>query len=209
LIAPDLIAITDDTLSDDAIERGVRLILSEVPPGSTALQLRDRRRTTRELLALAERLRQLCARHGALLVVNDRVDIARAVDAHGVHLGHRSMGIGDARRLLGERAFVSVAAHEVVDLQVAAREGATAALLAPIYATPGKGAPRGPTFLTEARAKADNVLLYALGGIDPARAGDCVSRGAHGVAAIRSVFEPNSGACAAQAVVAAVRSHRR
>jgi thiamine-phosphate pyrophosphorylase len=206
---PDLIAITDDALSDDEIEQRATHILSAVPVGSTALQLRDRQRTSRALLALAERLRCLSARHRAPLLVNDRIDIACAVAADGVHLGGRSVDIADARRLLGREAFVSVAAHDVAGVEAAARGGATAALVSPIYTTPGKGAPRGPAFLSEARARAAELLLYALGGIDPARAVECVGAGAYGVAAIRSIWTERDGGSAACAMVAAVRARRR
>jgi thiamine-phosphate pyrophosphorylase len=209
VIPPDLIVITDDALSDDEIESRARRVLAAVPAGSTALQLRDRRRTARTLLALAERLRSVCARHGAPLLVNDRIDIALAVGADGAHLGGRSVGVADARRLLAPSAFLSVAAHDVADVEAAASGGATAALVSPIYATPGKGTPRGPQFLSEARPHAANVLLYALGGIDAERAVECVSKGAYGVAAIRGAWADSGGASAACAMVAAVRSNRR
>jgi thiamine-phosphate pyrophosphorylase len=103
---------------------------------------------------------------------------------------------------------LSVAAHDLAGLEIAVRDGATAALVSPIYATPGKGAPRGPAWLAEARARAAHVLVYALGGIDAERAVECAGAGAHGVAAIRSVWiEP--GASAARKMVEAVRASRR
>jgi thiamine-phosphate pyrophosphorylase len=207
--APDLIVITDDALSDEQMELGAARILAAVPPGSTALQLRDRGRTTRALLALAERLRALCGRHGAPLLVNDRLDIALAVGADGAHLGERSIDLADARQLLGPEAFLCVAVHDLAAVDAAARSGATAALVSPIYATPGKGAPRGPRFVTEARTRAADVLLYALGGIDANRASECVRAGAHGVAAIRSVWAEPGGADAARDMVEVVRASRR
>jgi thiamine-phosphate pyrophosphorylase len=206
---PDLIVITDDALSDEEMESRATRILASVPPGSTALQLRDRRRPGRALVALAERLHAVCARYRAPLVVNDRLDIARAVDAEGVHLGTRSVDIADARRLLGAGIFLSIAAHEVGDVETAARGGATAALVAPIFATPGKGAARGPQLVVDARRSAANVLLYALGGIDVERVMACTSAGAFGVAAIRSVWMEPGGAFAARAMVDAVRASRR
>lgn len=205
---PDLIVITDDSLSDDEMEQRATRILAAVPRGSTALQLRDRRRTTRALLALAGRMRSLCNGQGAPLYINDRIDIACAVGADGVHLGGRSVDVADARRLLGPRAFLSIAAHETADIETAVRSGAAAVLVSPIYATPGKSAARGPAFVTDARAAAANVLVYALGGVDAERAGECAAAGAHGVAAIRSVWIEPGGASAARAMVDAVRSRR-
>jgi thiamine-phosphate pyrophosphorylase len=205
---PDLIVITDEALSAEETELRAARILDAVPSGSTALQLRDRRRTARALLAMAERLRALCARYGAPLFVNDRIDVARAVDADGVHLGGRSVDIDEVRRFVGQSVFLSVAAHDVADVEAAARSGASAALVSPIYPTPGKGPARGPGLLTEARASGVRLLLYALGGIDAARAGACVGAGAHGVAAIRSAWSERGGDVAARAMVEAVRASR-
>lgn len=211
---PALIVITDDALSDDEIEQGMTRILAAVPPASTALQLRDRRRSTRALLARAERLRSLLARYRAPLIVNDRIDIARAVDADGVHLGGRSVGVRDARAMLGESAFLSVAAHELEDIDAAEAAGATAVLVAPIYATPGKGPPRGIGFLREARARSARLLVYALGGLDAERALECARAGAQGVAAIRSMWSAEGAEVAARIVTAvstgaAMRTHPR
>jgi thiamine-phosphate pyrophosphorylase len=125
-----------------------------------------------------------------------------------VHLGGRSVDVADARRLAGHGAFLSVAAHEVADVAAAAAGGADAALVAPIYATPGKGVPCGPQLLAEARAIAAHILVYALGGIDAARAAECVRAGAQGVAAIRSAWINPGGAAASCAMVAAVRESR-
>jgi thiamine-phosphate pyrophosphorylase len=205
---PDLIVITDEALSDEQTELRAARILDAVPPGSTALQLRDRRRTARVLLAMAGRLRALCARYGAPLVVNDRVDVARSVDADGVHLGGRSVDIDEARRFVGQHVFVSVAAHDVAGVEAAARSGASAALVSPIYPTPGKGPPRGPELLTGARSSGAHILLYALGGIDAGRAVACVGAGAYGVAAIRSAWCERGGDAAARAMVEAVRASR-
>ena len=206
---PDLIAITDEALSDEEMEARAARLLAAVPRGSTALQLRDRRRSARAILARAERLRLVCARHGALFLVNDRLDVARAVDADGAHLGGRSIDVADARLVLGDGAFLSVAAHDRRDIDAAVTGGASAALVSPIYATPGKGPPRGLAWVTEARARAGAMRVYALGGIDTARAADCVAAGADGVAAIRSVWDGVGGAFAACAMIKAVRARRR
>jgi thiamine-phosphate pyrophosphorylase len=207
--APVLIAITDEALSDEEMEARTVRLLAAVPAGSTALQLRDRRRSARAFLARAERLRPLCARYGAPFIVNDRLDVARAVDADGAHLGGRSIDVADARRLLGDSVFLSVAAHDLRDVEAAAASGASAALVSPIYSTPGKGPPRGLAFVIDARARAVHMLVYALGGIDAQRAPDCARAGADGVAAIRSVWDGVGGASAACAMVEAMRARPR
>src|SRR5262249_50312267 len=152
---------------------------------SIGIQVRDKARPTRTVTALAERLRSVCLEFGAPLYVNDRVDVALSLGADGVHLGGDSIDAGDARQLLGPRAFVSVAAHEADDVARAATNGATTTLLSPIFSTPGKGAPRGTSFISDARTRAPSIRLYALGGVDHTNAAACIRAGADGVAVIR------------------------
>jgi thiamine-phosphate pyrophosphorylase len=204
---PDVVLITDPAFSDDELEERARRALAAVPRSSLAIQVRDKARPARAVMALAERLRRICLEYTAPLYVNDRIDVALALDADGVHLGGASVAVGEARRLVGPRAFVSVAAHDASD--VASASGATAAFVSPIFATPGKGAPRGTSLLREARARAKNLRLYALGGVDAGTAPACVGAGADGVAVIRAVWQAADVGSAARALVDAVRRTAR
>jgi thiamine-phosphate pyrophosphorylase len=87
--------------------------------------------------------------------------------------------------------------------------GASAALLSPIFVTPGKGAARGTDFLNEARRKAPGLALFALGGVDADNTPGCVHAGADGVAAIRAVWHAGSPGAAANSMVLAVRANRK
>lgn len=167
--------------------------VSRLPAAARArltVQLRDPEMPFRELYRLGEALRQATSDIGARLVVNDRVDLALILGADGVHLGRRSMRVADARRLLGEGAWISTSAHAIEDVVAAARDGANAALLSPVFASPGKGAPLGVTALSEARkalsAEGLYLHLFALGGVNEENAGTCLSAGAEGLAAIRA-----------------------
>jgi thiamine-phosphate pyrophosphorylase len=155
-----------------------------------AVQLRDPELPSVELHALGRRLRDATAAVGAMFLVNDRLDLALLLGADGVHLGRRSVAVAEARSLLGPGAFVSVACHGVDDVARAAEEGADAAVLSPIFATPGKGPPLGTGALRKARARllaaAPRVALIALGGVDAGSAVACLAAGADGVAAIRA-----------------------
>jgi thiamine-phosphate pyrophosphorylase len=152
------------------------------------VQLRDPELPSRALLALGARLRGVTGAMGALLVVNDRIDLALALGADGVHLGRRSLGVGDARALLGSSAWISVACHDLADVEAARRAGASAVTLSPIFASPGKGTPLGPSALSAARRAlaGTGTDLIALGGIDAAGAEACFGAGADGVAVIRA-----------------------
>jgi thiamine-phosphate pyrophosphorylase len=157
-----------------------------------AVQLRDPGLSGRALADLAVRLRAATRASGAALLVNDRLDLARAIAADGVHLGRRSVAVADARALLGPDAWISVACHSVDDVIHAATAGASAVTLSPIFATPGpgKGSPLGTAALRAARAAIDArsmaIALYALGGVDLTTAPTCFAAGADGVASIRA-----------------------
>jgi thiamine-phosphate pyrophosphorylase len=148
-----------------------------------AVQLRDPELPARALLALGARLRAA----GARLLVNDRLDLALALRAEGVHLGRRSVSVADARALLGPHAWICVACHDRDDALRAAGEGADAVTLSPIFASPGKGRPLGLAALAAlAAALPPRVRILALGGVDERNAAACIAAGAHGVALIRA-----------------------
>lgn len=160
-----------------------------------AVQLRDPGLSSRALASLGGRLRAATRPHGIALVINDRLDLALALGADGVHLGRRSIAVADARALLGPAAWISVACHDVDDVIRAAAEGASAATLSPIFASPGKETPLGTTALRAARSALSDfggrpLALYALGGVDRASAPSCFAAGADGVAAIRADLSP-------------------
>ena len=162
-----------------------------------AVQLRDPQLDGRLLLSWAEQLRQLTAAQQVALVINDRLDVALAVGADGVHLGRHSVTVATARRALGADRWVSCSAHDLSELLAAARQGADAVLLSPIFASPGKGRPLGLELLSQARAAIDSLAesslpsgrrpaLVALGGLDLAAGQRGLAAGADGVAAIRA-----------------------
>jgi thiamine-phosphate pyrophosphorylase len=152
-----------------------------------AVELRDPGLGARALFALGTRLRAATRAMGAALIVNDRLDLALALGADGVHLGRRSVAVEDARALLPAGTWVSVACHAVEDVARAADLGADAALLSPIFASPGKGPPLGVEALRAAhRAVGGRIQIVALGGVDGDNAAACFAAGAGAVAAIRA-----------------------
>lgn len=165
------------------------------------VQLRDKEADEASLLATARALRGATSDVGAQLVINGSLAIARQVGADGIHLaGRRSSAriastCATARELLGRAAIVTVSAHDDDDVRNAALAGASAVLVSPIFATPGKGRPRGIAALSTARATADAarhdpaLAVYALGGVTGANAASCIEAGADGVAAIRALYE--------------------
>jgi thiamine-phosphate pyrophosphorylase len=181
--------ITDRRLARDLAARA-DAALAGLAPGTAALHLREKDLAGRELLALAHALGAVCRRRGQLLVVNDRIDVALAAGAGGVHLPSAGIPPADARRLVGAASLVGVSCHSADDVARAQAGGADFAFLSPIHDTPSKrayGPPLGIAALREAAVL--GLPLVALGGIDAARAAEARAAGARGVAAIRAWLE--------------------
>lgn len=174
-----------------------------------AVQLREKDSTARELCALGRELRAVCSRFGAFLTVNDRIDVALACEADGVHLPTDSFSPADARRLLGPGRLIGVSAHCISDLQRAEREGADFAVYGPVYAPLSKpccGTPCGPKGFAEG-CGATRLPVFALGGITAERISELRGSEAAGVAVIGAIFGANSPADASRALVTAIREN--
>jgi thiamine-phosphate pyrophosphorylase len=174
---------------------------SGLPPHLVGVQLREKDLSGRALTELARTLRAVTAAAGAGLWINDRVDVALAVGADGVHLGGQSLDAADAARFAGGLGIgVSVHGADQIAALAAAPGGArvTFALLGPIHDTPSKrafGPPLGVAAVTAA-ARAGTPIV-AVGGIAPAQVRALRAAGASGVACIRAVMAaPDPGAAA-------------
>jgi thiamine-phosphate pyrophosphorylase len=176
--------------------------LAGVPPGAVAVHLREKDLGGRDLLALAVALRAVCRARGQLLLVNDRVDVALAAGADGVHLPAAGIPPADARRLLPPSALVGVSCHSAEDVARARDGGASYAFLSPIFDTPSKRAYGPPVGVEALRgAAALGLPLVALGGVTPDRAPELLAAGAAGVAAIRAWLEGPDPAAAVRAML--------
>lgn len=174
--------------------------------GIDAIQLRDKRAGGSALLAAARALRARTRAHGARLLVNDRIDVALAAGADGVHLPEASFPIVAARRLLGPDAWIGRSTHGTEAALRAATDGADYVVLGPIFATPSKeafGAPLGLGVVAAATARTRRPVV-AIGGIAPAELPALRAAGAHGVAVIRAVLDAEDPAAVARALVTAM-----
>jgi thiamine-phosphate pyrophosphorylase len=197
-------------LVTDSAQTGARALVDVVEAalrgGVRAVQLRERDLPARELHALALRLREIMSRHDALLLVNDRIDVALACGADGVHLPGNSFTIGDARALLGPSKLVAASTHTVDEVNAAGREGADFVVFGPVFDTPSKrafGAPVGLDALE--RACACKVPVLAIGGIRAETCATTRARGAAGIAVIREIASADDPERAARRLVRAMR----
>jgi thiamine-phosphate pyrophosphorylase len=198
---PGLVLVTDRRGTEGRDLAAV--VEAALDAGLPAVQLRDKDLPGRPLLALAERLRAATARAGALLLVNDRIDVAIAAGADGVHLGGGSVPVDVARRLLGPGALIGVSTHAPGE----APGAADFAFFGPVWATPGK-TDVGPRRLAEA-VRASPVPMLAIGGVTAARVPDARAAGAAGVAVIRAILAAPDPAAATRALLAALTVDRR
>jgi len=197
--APPKLVLVTDRHATGGRELG-DVVAAALDAGLPAVQLRDKDLPGRLLLALAERLRALTTRTGALLFVNDRVDVAIAAGADGVHLGGGSMPVDVVRGLLPPGALVGVSTHAA--REVAATQ-ADFAFFGPVYDTPSKagfGPVQGVPRLREAVATA-RVPVLAIGGVTAANAPALRAAGVAGIAVIRAVLSAEDPAAATRALL--------
>ncbi len=174
-----------------------------------AVQLREKDLTGRELLTLARELRTICTAHGALLLINDRIDVALACDADGVHLPADSFSVRDARELLGKSKLIGCSTHTIAEVEAANRAGADFVVFGPVYEPISKRAygPAAGVKALRAACEASDIPVYALGGITPERIEELSDTEIAGVAAIGSVFGAASPADATRTLLQQVDQH--
>jgi thiamine-phosphate pyrophosphorylase len=180
--------------------------LQGAPRGAVAIQLREKDLEARELFELACQMRQLCDRYGASLLVNDRIDVAIAARADGVHLASKSIGAADARNLLGSAALIGVSTHSPADVINAAEQGADFVVFGPVFAPlskSGHGTPQGRDGLTAA-CRAASIPVFALGGITPERVAAMADCGAVGAGVIGWVIGADDPGRAVESLIEAV-----
>jgi len=169
----------------------VEAIEAALQGGVKSVQLREKDLMAAELLPLAQQLRELTTRHGARLLINDRLDVALAVGADGVHLGGHSLPVEVARRLLGPDRLIGVSTHDRKQIDAAIQGGADFITFGPVWQTLSKtlpGEPAGLETLAEA-CRYSPLPVFALGGVTPAGIPQLRSAGCRHVACIGGILQ--------------------
>jgi thiamine-phosphate pyrophosphorylase len=182
-----LYLITDRKIATKPLPEAVRLALEG---GVKAIQLREKDLPVRELLSLAQELRSVTREFGAKLFINDRVDIAIAVGADGVHLGHQSMPVEAVRKIVAKGMLIGVSTHDIDEAKDAQAGGADFITFGPIFETPSKanyGTPVGAKTIRVIKNEI-NIPIYALGGINSGNMLQPMSAGADGIAMITAIL---------------------
>jgi thiamine-phosphate pyrophosphorylase len=193
-----LMLVTDRRRTTRPLTETVRMALAG---GVDAVQLRERDLNARELYDLTLKLREITREAGAALIVNQRLDVALAAGADGVHLGWRSLNPAAVRKLAGEKFLVGISCHDGPQIHSAEETHANYALLGPVFHTPSKEGlvrPIGLGPLKELLSGA-KIPVLAIGGITPENAAQVMESGVAGLAAISALIDSADPAAAARA----------
>ena len=207
-----LYLVTDRTLS---LGRStVEVVRAAIRGGVSCVQLREKGCSTREFMDEARLLKALLAGTGVPLFINDRLDVALAVGADGVHLGQNDLAIADARRLVGNRMIIGISAESVADAVRAEAEGADYIGASPVFTTPTKTDTAPPLGLDGLRAirRAVQLPLVAIGGINADNAAQVLRAGADGLAVVSAIVSapcPRTAAAALRQQIAFTREEER
>jgi thiamine-phosphate pyrophosphorylase len=204
-----LYVLTDRGLSRGRSEREV--VHAAIAGGATAIQLRWKNGSIREAVNVGRELKAICAQSNVLFVVNDRIDLALALDADCVHLGDEDLPLEDARRIVGDRMLIGYSPPTLDEAIDAERLGADYLGVGPVYGTTSKsdagdaiGVDRIATV-----ARALSIPIVGIGGITAGNAAAVVQAGASGVAVISSVVAADDVELAARNLRTAVDRARR
>jgi thiamine-phosphate pyrophosphorylase len=188
-------------------ENLVAIVEAALKGGLTLVQYRDK--NTDDLIRFenAQKLCQLCHDYGALFLINDRVDLALAVNADGIHLGQQDLPIAIARQILGPNRIIGRSTTNLQEMAKAIAEGADYIGVGPVYETPTKvgKAAAGLDYVGYA-AENSTVPWFAIGGIDQTNLGDVLKAGAKQVAVVREIMQSPDPTKATQDLLAQLQT---
>lgn len=202
----DLYLVTD---RNQTAGRDLLWVLEQALDGGVkAIQLREKDLSGRDLFSLAERSHKLCQAYDAALFINDRIDVAMAVDAAGVQLSQTSLPVITTRALLGPQKLIGVSTHSLRETKEAEQAGADFVLFGPVYFTASKAAYGAPQGLPALKTIVDNISLpvYAIGGITPENIESTKKLGVRGVALISAIVSAESPKETAAKILRQLRS---
>lgn len=189
----------------------LEIVRAAVEGGVGCVQLREKACSTAEFIAEAAAVGDFLKSRGVPLFINDRLDVALAVGADGVHLGQRDMPLIMARAIVGRRLLIGISAESVQDAVAAERGGADYVSASPIFATPTKTDTAQALGLEGLRAmrRRVSIPLIAIGGINRGNAGEIIRCGANGVALVSAIAAAADPAHAAREILLEIRKARQ
>lgn len=194
-------------VTDRPLARGrdiLEIVAAAAKGGITMVQLREKEAATREFLELAQAMKSLLRPKSIPLIINDRVDIALAVDADGVHVGQSDMPVSVVRQLIGPDKIVGLSASRREYILAADASAADYLGVGPLYAQTTKknaaATPHGPDGLGQLRGLTQKPLM-AIGGITPDNAAPVIAAGADGLAVVSAIVSADDPEAAARSLI--------
>ena len=172
----------------------IAVVRQALKGGVRAVQLREKHLETRELLKMADKMRDLTRQFNASFFINDRFDIALAVGADGVHLTQNSIPTAAVRKAVKKKLLIGVSTHSLKEAGEAEKGGADFITVGPVYRTPSKlryGKPMGLDTLKKITSRM-SIPVFAIGGIKSSNIEYIKEAGAYGAAMIREVLASNN-----------------
>lgn len=189
---PKIYPITDTALSGLSHSEQVRQLIAG---GSRFIQLREKLASPKQFFSEVSAAMEIAQDSGAVIIVNDRADIALASHAHGVHLGQDDLPVTAARKLLGDRAIIGISTHNEKQVGEALKLPVNYIAFGPIYPTATKDDPDpvvGIELLRQVRQMAGSLPIVAIGGINASNLNEPLANGADSVAMISELFVDHS-----------------
>ncbi len=198
-----LYVITDRQLmTSESIEQSIE---DAILGGAGIIQIREKNITSKEFYLTAKNAKAICSRLGAALIINDRIDIALACDADGVHLGQKDIPVDTARRIMGKNAIIGASAATVKEAVQAQRLGADYLGVGAIFTTETKKDTRSVSKeLLKDICSAVSIPVVAIGGINKERAYILEGSGVKGAAVVSAVVAQNDIKAAAKEMKAEI-----
>jgi len=186
------------------------LAKAAIKGGAKIIQLRDKVLSTKKLIGIGIKIKELCAKKSVLFIVNDRVDIALAIDADGVHLGQEDMPTKTARKILGPEKIIGYSTHSLQQAKAVDASVVDYISVGPIFATQSKPQYKavGLKFIKKVR-KAVKLPFVAIGGIKPENAKDVIRSGAGRVAVITAISEAKNPVAATKGLLRKIRETKK
>ena len=179
-------------VTDRSLSRGrttLDVVRQAVAGGVTCVQLREKHCSTREFINQARALQPLLKDQRIPLIINDRLDVALAVGADGIHLGQQDMALADARKIVGQTMVIGISAESVADAIRAEQQGADYIGVSPVFATPTKtdtAKPLGLEGIQKIR-QAVAIPIVGIGGVNQRSAAAVLGAGADGIAVVSAI----------------------
>jgi len=205
----DLYLVTDRVLS---LNRPIyEIVKRAIEGGTTVIQLREKELSTHEFINEALEIKGFLKGRNVPLIINDRVDVALAVDADGVHLGKDDMPIEYAKRILPEDKIIGLSVESVQDAIIADKKGADYLGVSPIYTTPTKPELETGLGLEGLRQirEVTELPLVAIGGLKAFNTADVIKNGADGIAVVSAICSAPDPKKAAEELISVIKNAKK